>query len=518
MGNKEWITNHLIDYDFDIAKLSTEKMYKTFLDETQSHSSMESYRKQLNKYRNAICEERLDNSSDFFPDEINEEDFIEAPKSKVITSPEQAGYETEKLMGILEKEVLEKNRPLKMEDIPIIAEKHQIPPEVFNSISNRELSKMLKNVYAIHLFDVENHKKMHKLEVEKKALLKERNYYRDEYYKNSSALEVLQDAVTLYEPLPFEPLRFNKQDYNEKAEAVALLSDWHFDEEVNPLEMNGVNGYNVKVTKRRIDNLFTQIIENSRRLGVDIINLLFLGDLVTGDLHDLPEHKSMGSVEGTIVLADYTAQHIQNLTRYFKKIKMLGLVGNHARINPKPRLKGKQKESYEFILYNLIKKDVKNIADFVLPDPYIYPHNIMGHDFLSFHGDIIKGGNGLSPIPVSVPRDVASLIGIYSGKKAKDVYVSDFTDDANSEYAGLLYEAFREQNRKFEYVNMAHFHTSNKVKSFNGAEVFMNGSLIGPNDFAVGMVKKGEEPKQFFYTVTEKDGVDFIKELKLGRG
>lgn len=465
MKAKEWIINELIERDYDVSSLYNQEDYNRFLEETTSNSSFRSYYKKLRMYYNSVIEDGIDTTESSSKEEVDEQ---------------YKEYHEDDLLEILENEIQHRQTTLSLEDIKDLAERNSIPYRAF-VYQIPDLKKVLKELYNINLFHIETDKQVNKVKRENQVIKKELKYYKDNDVKDEKLIEVLEDVAVEYTPFKFTPPKINKNNFNKNAEAVVIGSDWHFDEIVDYDQMLGINEYSVEIAKKRIDTLFAQTIENSKIFDITTINVLLLGDMISGELHDLAENNELGVMDAILSLTDYTAQHLRNLTKHFKHIKVLGLSGNHGRTHIKPRHKNKQKQNYEYFLYYLLKTETKNFVDFDLPKAYMKLHDIMGHQFLSLHGDIIKGGNGLNSTPGNLSRDI-SLLG------------------------GTLNEV----GKNFKYVNMGHFHTSNITKAYNGAKIFMNGSLIGPNEFSLGVLKKGEKPTQTFYIVDKEKGVRFV--------
>lgn len=472
MKVKEWIINKLVDNDYQVASLYNQNDYEKFIEETASNASFLSYCRQLRSYGNGLNETpdttKTTNKSDT-DEEIDE----------------YKNFNEDDLLQILEEEIKKRQAPLSLENVKMLAEERDIPYRAF-LYQIPDLKKILKELYNVNLFYIESGKEVDKVKHENKVIKKELKYYKENDVKDEKLIEALEGVIQEYEPFKFIPLRINKKNFNNTSEAVVQLSDWHFDEIVSAEQMLDINEFSVDIAKRRIDKLFRDTIYNSSIFGITTINLLFLGDMISGELHDLAENNELGVIKAILQLADYTSQHIRNLTKYFDKIKILGLVGNHPRTHQKPRYKNKQTENYEYILYEFIKREVKQFAEFDLPESYMKLHNIQDISFLSLHGDIIRGGNGLNAIPGNLSRDISLLAGTL-GKTDK----------------------------KFDYVNIGHFHSSNVTKAFSGAKIIMNGSLIGANDFSLGAIKKGEAPLQNYYIVERNNGVRFIDEIKL---
>jgi len=93
-------------------------------------------------------------------------------------------------------------------------------------------------------------------------------------------------------------------DTKNSATPIILLSDWHFEETVDPATINFLNEYNLDIAEKR---WFT-CIQNSLRLvqldrqhsDIDNLVLWLGGDFITGYIHDeLIENNSLSPTQAT---------------------------------------------------------------------------------------------------------------------------------------------------------------------------------------------------------------------------
>jgi len=474
MSTKDWIKERLKETNCNSEVVQSGEYYQRFLQETGSEASKESYNRAVRQARQELKIEEgyVENNSEEEKDDKQEKEEGEV---------KYASYDKKELEGILEKEIQSRQTKIDLDTLKEIAHNNGIPYEAF-LFKIPDIDKVLKQIYKVNLFHIENDKTIDKLKKDKSIAEKELKYYKESSQRDDELIKAINEVAKIYEPFKFQ-FKLNKDKKHERT-LVALLSDWHYDEIVNEEQMHGVNKYNIEVAQYRIDNYFRGIIRNGQELGASSLYLKILGDMISGDLHDLAENSELGSIKSIIQLADYIAQHIRYLTKYFKKIDILGLVGNHSRTTKKPQFKNKQQKNYEYLLYEFIKREVRDIASFEIPESYFKINTVYGVNFLSLHGDTIRGGNGLNSIPGNLSRDISLL-------------------------SGTLGKA----DLSFDYVDIAHFHSSNITKSFSGAKIIMNGSLIGPNEFSLGALKKGDTPSQYTYIVEDTGRVRYYDEI-----
>ena len=336
---KDWILEKLSEHNYELEPVLSESMYTDFIKDTDSNSSYLSYRKAIHLYYNQLM---ADGESDLT--ETKEEQAKEQEREK----EKYAEYDEEYLISLLEAKSKKLKKPFQMDDVRDLAAEVSIPYKAF-LYQIPDLKQVLKSIYEMNLFHIQTDKKVNKVEHENKKIRKELDFYKTRQIQDEKLVSILEQVVEEYEPFEFKPSNINVKNFKDNAESVILASDWHWDEVVDYEEMLGLNAYSVSISRKRIDKLFRKVLENNKIFGTNVLNILFLGDMISGTLHDLAENSELGVTKGIIELADYTAQHIQNLSKHFAKIKALGLVGNHPRHHIKPRYKHKQRQNHEYI-------------------------------------------------------------------------------------------------------------------------------------------------------------------------
>ncbi|MFW5752102.1 MAG: hypothetical protein ACOCW8_02060 [bacterium] len=449
----DWVRKNLVDNGWDKKKTQSKETYKEMLKQGISTMSHDSFKRKVREVYQA--NEEVENIYDGDIPDI---------KQQYPQWTEQALYD------LIETETEAQGKLLKSKDLRIIADVNGFPVTLFHAYFD-DTAKLVKSIHQNLGLGVHEKKQVQKLkdkirilESENKTLIKQEVSY-------ERIMEILEDAVSTYKPFS-KPSKFFKKSSNDRW-GVAILSDWHVDEIVDIDQMHGINEYSVAIAKERIHQTFNRIIENGQQFGIDCLHLDFIGDMISGNIHDLAENAEMHIIQQIIAVADYTSQEVQRLSQYFKTITAIGIAGNHSRIHPKPYFKRKNTMNFEMLMYEFIKRECKDIIqEFIIPESPFYVHNINGTNVLSMHGDQIRGGSGLSSVPGNLSRDVSLLDGV-----------------------------LRQVNKPFDVVHMGHLHSFNVTRSFSGAKVIMNGSLIGGNEFSINAIKKSEQPSQTFYIV-----------------
>ena len=269
--------------------------------------------------------------------------------------------------------------------------------------------------------------------------------------------------------LPFEKyeFKFNKRKAGTRY-AVALFSDAHIEETVKSASVMGLNEYNVKIAKERIEKYFANLVSCLNTDKVEYLLFASLGDTISGFIHEeLSQTNELTPLEAT-----FEAQNlIYNGLKYIcdntelKRIKFVGIVGNHSRVTNKIQHSNGYKMSYEWLMYKNIQKQAELEG---LPIEFDIPESEMaiedtsdGKRFLFIHGFQIKG-SGNSTVCGMYPS-----LGRLSLKYGK-VYKQD-------------------------KIYLGHFHSCISIPN-----AVVNGSIIGYNSYALTNGFAYEEPAQMY--------------------
>lgn len=267
--------------------------------------------------------------------------------------------------------------------------------------------------------------------------------------------------------LPFEKYEFKlSNNKNGSRYAVALFSDAHIEETVSPNSVLGLNEYNLNIAEKRIERYFVNLARTINEDNVDDLIFASLGDTITGFIHDeYNETNSLTPLEATFKAQSLIYSGLEYLVENtnLKKIKFIGIVGNHSRTTKKMQHSNGYKMSYEWLMYKNIEKQCQ-LTD--LPIEFYIPESEMAivetsdsKRFIFIHGFQIKGGSGISGILPSLNKMV------------------------------LKWERVFHQDK----VYLGHFHNF-----MNLGHVAVNSSIIGYNSFALSNGMLYEKPCQLY--------------------
>lgn len=308
---------------------------------------------------------------------------------------------------------------------------------------------------------------------------------KDTERKYKSALDALEESEKRFDELlvikqPVEIVNIDPVVSQGKHEAIPIisLSDWHFEERVDPSTINGLNEYNLEIASYR----WNRCIQNSQKLvhkersssDIEQLVLWLGGDFITGYIHEeLEESNYLSPTEATIFAKKSIITAIKFYLEHgkYKKITIVCNFGNHGRTMKKPRVSTAYKNSYEWMMYH-------DIADYFSSEKrieFLIPNGLFAYirtfDYVSrfFHGDSIQYGGGIGGLTIPLIKAI---------------------------------QRYNQQNPA-DYNFMGHFHQFWQATK----DCIVNGSGIGFNAYAQRIGASPEEPKQAFNLMDKKYGL-----------
>lgn len=250
--------------------------------------------------------------------------------------------------------------------------------------------------------------------------------------------------------------------------AVALFSDAHIEETVLPSSVLGMNEYNIHIAEKRIQAYFQNLCECLKEDKVDDLIFASLGDTISGYIHEeLAQSNGLSPLEATYKAQSLIYGGLKYLCEETKlnSIKFIGIVGNHGRTTKKIQHANGFKMSYEWLMYQNIKKfcEMDNLPiEFCIPESEVAIVNTPdGQKFIFAHGFQIKGSG------------TGTVCGIYP---------------ALNRLALKWGKVFGQDK-----IYIGHFHQCVSI-----ANAVVNGSIIGFNTFALSNGMAAEEPAQMY--------------------
>ena len=260
-----------------------------------------------------------------------------------------------------------------------------------------------------------------------------------------------------------------------QATAVAMASDWHVEEIVDPRKVQGLNRYSPRIAAFRSRRFFAGIehlIREYRKGAWDIRNLLLIinGDMLTGWIHE--ENvvtTAMSPIRTVLFIEELLSAGLLFLHEQLPEVKIHVVCqrGNHGRITHKVWLGAAPETSYEYLAFaHLAARHPE--CSWQLPESMHSIADVYGYRLHITHGDLVKSQGGIGG--VLVPLNRAAI-------------------------------RWREKY-KAHCTLVGHWHQYAHTPT-----VVMNGSLIGYTGFADSLASAApEDPAQAFWLIDSKRG------------
>ena len=339
-------------------------------------------------------------------------------------------------------------------------------------------------------FDLE--KKIVTLEAENSKLKKNNKELLKGAVEEDGLLEIYRE--NLGKEIKF-PINNKKLKLKSDKDFVLNISDVHLGEIVRSNAVNGVNEYNKEICVKRLDNLFDKVVQYSKKMTVDVLYIMLNGDLVSGGIHqELVRNSDLNEVESIFYLQEYLIKKFSEISEFFNRIEVEVVVGNHSRILPgRPYAKEQVSMNFEYILGRQLKMYFdtlielkKNNKIFInVPESSFIVKRIKNLKFLVTHGSILSGAGS----------------GGFAGIPFYSICMSA------SKLYGVLHQIGLGQEVQFDNILAGHLHTSCKIPLFNGGHCWVNGCVIGSNEFGLTKMKSVAKKEQLLLIIDD-DGID----------
>lgn len=271
------------------------------------------------------------------------------------------------------------------------------------------------------------------------------------------------------EELPFEKYTFDVDTAeNGKKYAIALFSDAHIEETVDPRTVLGLNEYSIDIAEKRIQCYFKNLVKALNEDEVENLIFASLGDTISSYIHEeLVENNSLSPLEATFKAQSLIFSGLEYIVENstVEHIKFIGIVGNHSRTTKKIQHSNGHVMSYEWLMYKNIERQIQL--------------------------------TGL-PIEVEIPNSEMSILETSDGKRYMFMHGFQIKSTGNATVSGI-YPALNRLSLKLDRnfhqdkIYIGHFHTCVSIPNAT-----VNGSIIGFNAFALSNGFSYEEPAQMY--------------------
>lgn len=263
---------------------------------------------------------------------------------------------------------------------------------------------------------------------------------------------------------------------------TSMLSDLHGDEVVDKDEVEGVNEYDRAIAKKRLENFFNKTVRVAKTFlsGITYNGIVIPigGDIVSGIIHEeLRETNGAKILDGCLYWSAQIASGLRYMADEFDNVYAPCVVGNHGRLDKKPRAKGAVQDNFDWLVYELIARELASDKRIRVDVSKSFDISFAIYDtrYRMTHGDQFRGGSGISGL-------LAPLM------------IGDARKRKRSVAAGTPYD----------YLIMGHWHQRDRFKN-----IIVNGSLKGMDEWAMKMNFDFQIPQQAFWLTDAEHGVTF---------
>ncbi len=260
----------------------------------------------------------------------------------------------------------------------------------------------------------------------------------------------------------------------------AQLTDTHFDEVVEPIQVDEINAYDRRIAELRLHRWVEKVIVQARDYiaGVEIEGLFVpaTGDILSGDIHEELKQTNEGTLyESADHWIGQLTAALRTLAEEFGKLHVACVVGNHGRNSRKPVFKDRAQSNIEWLLWRQVAARFAGDprVTFQVSDAMDLTVRIYETNYTLTHGDQFRGGSGIS-------AELAPLLLGVHRKTVRQMATA----------------------RPMHVMVLGHFHQY--MPPFRG--MIMGGSLKGYDEFAYGLNLRPEPAMQALWVSTPEHG------------
>lgn len=314
----------------------------------------------------------------------------------------------------------------------------------------------------------------------------------DDLQKHNHKLSRKQATTeSLIELIHGANVKFNPPQWTSKKVAhhntgvpTFFASDWHWDEVVEASQINYVNAYNREIAHERAKKFFSTGVElltqHMTKPRYDYCVLALGGDMLSGNIHEeLRESNEFPILQSVLDVTEKLIAGITLLHDTFGRVYVPCVVGNHGRLDRKPRFKNKAFDNYDWLVYQLIArhfgmgKNKNPDINIDVTDGTEVRYDIYNTRYLLLHGDDFQGGSGIAGPYTPWMLGDAKL-------RKRQMAVRD----------------------PYDVVIMGHWHSYTPLKN-----IIVNGSLKGFDEYSRSRKYDFEPPTQAVWVTHPEIGI-----------
>lgn len=263
--------------------------------------------------------------------------------------------------------------------------------------------------------------------------------------------ETMIEAVNLLGDLPPVNSSYINPNPNTEIDAVLMLSDLH----IGVLCDNFYNKYDTNIASKRLSKLATDVAQYCKMFNVYRLNVVNLGDLIHGIIHTSARIEAQtDAVTQVMIAGELLSQFLNLISQVAPVVTYRSCSDNHSRLN------ANKNEAIE-------NENCGRLIDWFLAER-------LKNTPVKFCNDNIDYSLG--------------KFQLLNGKKV--MFAHGHHDSINRSF-----ESFIGASREFIDIGLLGHYHSNKTKTFNGFRIFVNGSIVGTEQYALSK-RLFSEPEQ----------------------
>ena len=314
--------------------------------------------------------------------------------------------------------------------------------------------------------------------VQKRAeLYKERQQVRDEWstynrmMREDARIETFKEAIkdAAKSLTPFKKVNYKGKQCAD-VEAIALFSDLHIGVEFDDF----CNIYNLEVAKRRVSKYVDDVKKYCALHKVKRLNIVNLGDLISGIIHTTIRLEQEFDVINQIMNAsEVLAGVLYELQSVAPEVIYRSCTDNHSRAIANKN-EAIEKENFFKLIDWYVEERIKDTN-------------------VKFVNDGLNSEIG--------------KFDLLNGKKV--MFAHGHNDNPNR-----IFQSFIGATEEYiHYVLLGHYHNE-KVKNFQNMRVFINGSIVGTDDYAASK-RLYTKPSQMLLVFDEDNVIHYSLNLNV---
>ncbi len=212
---------------------------------------------------------------------------------------------------------------------------------------------------------------------------------------------------------PVKPGRLTKS-VKGSATVIVALSDWHVEERVDPVTVNGLNDYDLDVADRRIGELserFAVLLEHQRQLvKVPRVVVWLGGDFLSGHIHpDTAEMAQLPPLSAIRWAGERIRGFLDMVADMTPEVIVATNSGNHGRSTEKLRIGTELDHSFEQHMYlTMAGQEARKNVRWQVGEGYLNVVDFDGFRVRFHHGHAVSYGGGVGGITIPTNKAIAA--------------------------------------------------------------------------------------------------------------